>query len=776
LAGHSYGAGQIVYGPVGAPLILTGANLGQGGSVRFVGYVNGSIDSNAVVIVTPTQWTSSLIQLTVPSGAVSGLVFITTANGTSAGLPFLVTPGTYSTAYCPLSPSGTQLQITTSSLGSGTVEVAYNEQLHATGGAGTLSWSIVSGSLPGGINLNAATGALSGTPTATATVQLTVRVADSGSPQQTNDATFDLIISLQSSGIPLYNFSISSGSGSGYDAVGNIMAYTDSVTGAWSMTTATNSSGYDSLNRLGAAQATAGPYQGLQASWAYDSFGNRTAENFNAAQGSDITQPVPASTAFTYNANNQVSTAVPAPEPTYDAAGNVTQDRENQYAYDAEGRLCAVNSSLSGLTGYLYDAEGNRVAKGSIHLVMINSVPTLSCDATQNGFTATVVYVLGPSGEQLTELANNSGTWQWAHTNVYAGGVQIATYDGDPSGQTDGSLYFHLTDWLGTRRQSTDYVGNPCAIYYSLPYGNGLAPAAVPCLAPAQDPTEHHFTGKERDAESGNDYFEARYYSSAMGRFLSPDPGWFSAADPTDPQSWNLYSYARNNPFTNIDPDGYDCVYLNNAGTDVDRDKNGNVTGIDTHSNSGECGKNGGYWVDGTFDHGTVYSNSNDVSLTGHTTDNSGNQTSTDAFYTNADTPQNQSLLNFIGYFGYHGTVDMLSLARNHPRIDTIGPQNPLDVWIGCTGSGVKGVSLDVSGIGILNDAVDSAMSGSLNPLFNSGDRLNDVGNAADVGEKGAKILEKTLPVAAHYGKALGWVGAGITVAKAGRDFYNCVR
>jgi len=32
-----------------------------------------------------------------------------------------------------------------------------------------------------------------------------------------------------------------------------------------------------------------------------------------------------------------------------------------------------------------------------------------------------------------------------------------------------------------------------------------------------------HFTGKERDTESGNDYFEARYYSSAMGRFMSPD-------------------------------------------------------------------------------------------------------------------------------------------------------------------------------------------------------------------------------------------------------------
>jgi RHS repeat-associated protein len=69
------------------------------------------------------------------------------------------------------------------------------------------------------------------------------------------------------------------------------------------------------------------------------------------------------------------------------------------------------------------------------------------------------------------------------------------------------------------------------------------------------------FTGKERDAESGNDYFEARYYSSAMGRFLSPD--WSAQGEPVpyasldDPQTLNLYTYVRNNPLTSVDPDGH---------------------------------------------------------------------------------------------------------------------------------------------------------------------------------------------------------------------------
>jgi len=64
------------------------------------------------------------------------------------------------------------------------------------------------------------------------------------------------------------------------------------------------------------------------------------------------------------------------------------------------------------------------------------------------------------------------------------------------------------------------------------------------------------FTGKERDSESGLDYFGARYYGAALGRFPSPDdPLVDQQAD--DPQSWNLYGYVRNNPLANTDPDGY---------------------------------------------------------------------------------------------------------------------------------------------------------------------------------------------------------------------------
>ncbi|HWR35383.1 MAG TPA: RHS repeat-associated core domain-containing protein [Clostridia bacterium] len=74
------------------------------------------------------------------------------------------------------------------------------------------------------------------------------------------------------------------------------------------------------------------------------------------------------------------------------------------------------------------------------------------------------------------------------------------------------------------------------------------------------------FTGKERDTETGLDYFGARYYASNMGRFSSPDEP-FIDQDQSDPQSWNLYTYVRNNPLSNTNPTGNACV----NGKDDDR-------------------------------------------------------------------------------------------------------------------------------------------------------------------------------------------------------------
>ena len=65
-------------------------------------------------------------------------------------------------------------------------------------------------------------------------------------------------------------------------------------------------------------------------------------------------------------------------------------------------------------------------------------------------------------------------------------------------------------------------------------------------------------TQKERDIETGLDYFGARYYGSVQGRFTSYDPIFVTAKRIIDPQRLNLYAYARNNPLKYIDGDGMD--------------------------------------------------------------------------------------------------------------------------------------------------------------------------------------------------------------------------
>jgi RHS repeat-associated protein len=320
--------------------------------------------------------------------------------------------------------------------------------------------------------------------------------------------------------------------------------------------------GYDQLNRLTSAANTSVGNWGTNFCWAYDSFGNRLAQSTsNAAfttgeNGACNTTGSLASSLNTwasYNRQNQVTGTTAAPGGYgYDGAGDVIYDGANGYLYDAEGRICAVTNG-DGWTGYLYDAAGNRVAKGNI------TNPNGTCDITSNGFTPTAGYVVGPSGEQLTEVAWVSGGWnQWNHTNVYAGGKLIGTYDGNVAAPT---LHFHIDDPLGTRRAQVSSTGVLEATYQSLPFGDGLN--SIPYTTTAEDPTENHFTGKERDTESGNDYFLARYYNSATGRFLSPD--WSAKEEPVpyakldNPQSLNLYSYMFNNPLGGVDKDGHGC-------------------------------------------------------------------------------------------------------------------------------------------------------------------------------------------------------------------------
>jgi RHS repeat-associated protein len=122
-----------------------------------------------------------------------------------------------------------------------------------------------------------------------------------------------------------------------------------------------------------------------------------------------------------------------------------------------------------------------------------------------------------------------------------------------------------VADQLGTARMVVDKTGSLAGItrHDYLPFGEeisgsigGRSTQGYPSAPNQQtDGVRQQFTAKERDLETGLDYFGARYFSSTQGRFISVDPE-NAGAELIDPQSWNGYSYAGNSPLTFFDPTG----------------------------------------------------------------------------------------------------------------------------------------------------------------------------------------------------------------------------
>jgi len=292
----------------------------------------------------------------------------------------------------------------------------------------------------------------------------------------------------------------------------NMKTATDLVNGKWSYT-------YDTLNRLSTAAVTSGTANaGESCQFGYDAFGNRTSEA--APQGSSCFNATPFT--FTKTATNRVDGYC------YDGAGNLLDTQacpaagsHDQYYYDGFGNMLSPNYNSAGATSYTVDALGQRIAKWS-------------------GGTMTNQYLYGADGQAVAEM---DGSGNWLRTNVRVGGQFLAELQGTKT-------YYRLNDHLGTVR--AEFGSDGClSTYTSLPFGDGQTTVANGCA----DITLHHFTGKERDTESGNDYFGARYYASSMGRWMSPDPSMESEILEI-PQTWNRYSYVYNRPLYGTDPDG----------------------------------------------------------------------------------------------------------------------------------------------------------------------------------------------------------------------------
>ena len=284
---------------------------------------------------------------------------------------------------------------------------------------------------------------------------------------------------------------------------------------------------YDAANRLLTASETGGSGDWSQ-TYGYDAFGNR------AVTAGYIPNSCCTPTAVAQFTNNQwLGTGV-----SYDAAGNQKALPSSSFSYDAENRVITATEPNTGAISYVYDGEGKRVQK------------TVG--------TSLTTYVYDAFGSLAAEYATQSNT--------------------------NGLLYL-TADALGSTRLATNSTGAAQECYDYFPFGEdiqqsigGRGSCYPTGVYPGNPDIESmKFTGKERDAETGMDFFLARYYSSSQGRFTSPDefkggfldaftgqaefqPGPLPYADLSDPQTLNKYTYVRNNPLQYTDPNGH-CVW-----------------------------------------------------------------------------------------------------------------------------------------------------------------------------------------------------------------------
>ena len=124
--------------------------------------------------------------------------------------------------------------------------------------------------------------------------------------------------------------------------------------------------------------------------------------------------------------------------------------------------------------------------------------------------------------------------------------------------------YYHV-DAVGSVRVVTDGSGAIVERHDYLPFGEECTTggcASNPALSGGEP---RKYTGKERDKETGLDYFGARYYGAKTGRFTAVDPVYNWKENLLDPQRWNRYAYVRNNPLRYTDPDGRVIKLQDNA-------------------------------------------------------------------------------------------------------------------------------------------------------------------------------------------------------------------
>lgn len=145
-------------------------------------------------------------------------------------------------------------------------------------------------------------------------------------------------------------------------------------------------------------------------------------------------------------------------------------------------------------------------------------------------------------GDQNLAVFNENGSLKY--WNIFGNGL---------AGRLDasGDKFYYIKDHLGSTRAVIDNSGTVVEAHDYYPFGLRIPARSYT----TGEETKEKFTGKERDSETGLDYFGARYYWPAGGRWLAVDP--LAEKYP----EWSPYNYTLNNPINNFDPDGREVVF-----------------------------------------------------------------------------------------------------------------------------------------------------------------------------------------------------------------------
>jgi len=374
--------------------------------------------------------------------------------------------------------------------------------------------------------------------------------------------------------------------------------------------------------------ATAGVGGGaalLNQSYLEDENGNVTQRQQNNTPG--ITE------SFGYDADNRLTCTALAstcttPTLVYDSGtagpGNITsQTGVGTYTYPAAGqpRPHAVTSVTGTFNGsFSYDANGNMTNRASSTPNVAWSSYNYPVDISANDATGAEevhlsygpdrqrwkqIYTGGPTGTETTyyigglvDLVFIGGVANYRHY-VNAGGEPVAVYNRTAAGNT---MSYMLEDHQGgvsaiaSNSGTADVNESFSAFGNRRDSGTWSGPPSTPDLNKIAGLTRQGYTFQTSLGQSmGLNHMNGRVEDAILGRFLSPDP---HVPDPSNPQSYNRYSYVNNNPLSLVDPSGFD-------------DEDPYANSGDPQRCEGNCDANGNIVVNGRAGADTIFTGSN---------------------------------------------------------------------------------------------------------------------------------------------------------------------